>query len=369
MAKKCPNCDILNPDSAVLCDCRYDFGLSEIRPPDPVDPVVPASGAASSRPKIRDKCPCCMQATLYSYGTALRCPRCSTRFVTDEFAARPEVAEWQAYGNRKVYGTLTLGLLLGAAGILIGLVELVSGVQLATEGRDELPHPIAFVLVGIPFLVASAGGLLYYSRLQEKLNVRPIDVLVTRVEVIEMPPFRMTNAHWGAMVAVGVYLLFCFGVAYWIDTHPEVFMVNALETKVRIRLGAEELEVEPRSVAKRRFARGKWDLEAINYSGEYVDRVSLDVQTSGVTTVWNIAGAAPVFAQTIRYGDIKNLPESDAPVYYCDKKVIAVKGINYAFREPPRTLTNRGSSRDISRGYLDVLQPIKSCRELRRERE
>ena len=30
-SKKCPNCDLLNPDSAMVCDCGYNFSQGTVR--------------------------------------------------------------------------------------------------------------------------------------------------------------------------------------------------------------------------------------------------------------------------------------------------------------------------------------------------
>jgi len=49
----CPKCGLINPDTAVCCDCGYDFKIGEFHQPDPIDPgkiqIPYNSGYAFSR--------------------------------------------------------------------------------------------------------------------------------------------------------------------------------------------------------------------------------------------------------------------------------------------------------------------------------
>lgn len=113
--KKCPNCKLINPDNALVCDCGYDFKSKGV--------VSPKQESRKNLPSSNLICP---QCGLTNFPTAARCD-CGYWFskeventpMTQEAAPRKEVKEKT---NDWLLIMLVIGAIVSGGYLLLSLV-------------------------------------------------------------------------------------------------------------------------------------------------------------------------------------------------------------------------------------------------------
>src|SRR5207237_278456 len=73
---------------------------------------------------------------------------------------------------------------------------------------------------------------------------------------------------------------------------------------------------------------------------------------------WNIAGAGPVYRETVIYtADNGNPPPESKPELFCGRQVISLGGVDDVFRDPPDTVQLSSSHSRETRTHVGLVPP------------
>ncbi len=163
-------------------------------------------------------------------------------------------------------------------------------------------------------------------------------------------------------LAVGALALIGFGgySAIHSSDHQEVIVVNGFDKPLKIVLDGQTGTVPPQERIAIDVRTGKVEGLAQLADGTEIERFAQDVHADADHAVWNVAGLAPMFQETIAYyaeGQSPPTDEESQGSIHCGDSYFELGRVDYAFEEPPQTISmGRGETR-VERTRLDMLKP------------
>ena len=137
-----------------------------------------------------------------------------------------------------------------------------------------------------------------------------------------------------ATIAIGIG---CTCLAFWAKGHwQRVEVINGLDVDVELEIGDSKTTVKQRTRATMRVPREPTVITAMAGTVE-VERLLVNVPSSELV-VYNIAGAAFVYRQTVTYD--KHAGTSKENVVFCGQSLLELGSIDVWFDETPRPLSN-----------------------------
>ena len=212
----------------------------------------------------------------------------------------------------------------------------------APDGTHIATHAIV-VLFKIPLLPLGA----YVVRHAEGSSWN----IFVRVPLGTLPWLYSRAIALGAIASV----LVAGAAAFHASRHHELRIVNAFSKSVQVTIGKEKRTVPARGDDVFELPTGRYEATAETEAGVQVDKASLEVSTSPDQQIWNLAGAAPLFLLDIHYGPSSS-PTRTAPpkpTTLCGQKLIKLSSVDYAFREPEKSVSLPKGSGGVTKQYLD----------------
>ena len=221
---------------------------------------------------------------------------------------------------------------------------------------DERPRARAVLGTGARFLDAedpqpqdeSAIVTLYLSVLY--LPVLPLGQYLARTialgrrEILGQVPLAPRLRWWQrGLVVITLAATFLAVLSLRIDSHyREVRFVNGLDIPVRVSLGrANVFFVAAQGRVPRRLGRGVYPVTVLTRDGVILDKDSIQIPEQADTLLYNILGAAPLYAEQLappKPPGNSVPPATSAPLpveQYAGQRFIARQGIDYLFETPP----------------------------------
>jgi hypothetical protein len=144
---------------------------------------------------------------------------------------------------------------------------------------------------------------------------------------------------WNRLVVLGVLAGVIAGglQAFHGSRHHDVHFVNGLPWAVRVSAGETAFDLRPRQRHTVTLPTGRHPVRVTAHGGQTVESGELPVEAGTEVTVWNVLGAAPVVERTVMYGDEKGAGVHE-PRLFCGERLVRRPNVDFAFREPPRTI-------------------------------
>ena len=193
-----------------------------------------------------------------------------------------------------------------------------------------------FVLLFLPlyplgqYLVAPAGGRRWYFLAKVPLNKKML--------------------LWRRAALAGTFGVACVIAAavFAAHSHTALQLVNGLDIPVTVQIdSAPAVRVPP--VSHRvvpEVKRGRHHLAARTTSNELVEELDVDVPLARDVVAYNVLGAAPLYAEGIRYyaSDARaNNREHNAQEVYCGQRFIVRNNVRDIFSPPPEQIRIEGN--------------------------
>lgn len=153
--KECPNCHLINSDSALRCDCGYDFATGEIK--------ESYLEMASSKPKQADTDIKCSKCGTFNSPDSEHCKKCGSRLgkSDDKWRQTP-------YRVRVLRNTLVTAISLAIIWPLIVFV----GTIFPSGGREPVPgYEQRFIVLEIFSVILGAIMGFFGTRFAEERSV------------------------------------------------------------------------------------------------------------------------------------------------------------------------------------------------------
>lgn len=143
--------------------------------------------------------------------------------------------------------------------------------------------------------------------------------------------------------------------------HQEVLVVNGFDKPLKITLGGHSETVEPQQRVAIDVETGKVTGLAQLADGTEIERFEQDVHAAADHAVWNVAGVAPVFEATVVYFPQGQTPpstdEQPEGSLHCGETYFELGRIDYAFEEPPASISMGRGEQRAERTQLGVVKP------------
>lgn len=181
--------------------------------------------------------------------------------------------------------------------------------------------------------------------------------LSTSWNVYARVPLGLATWAWSRGVALAIALAVAWaGVgAVWASRHHELAVVNGLKAPLTVRVGDVTARVPALQHVRVTLPVGRLAARAALEGGAEVDALDLDVRSGNDRLVWNVAGAAPVYVETVLYekavGKDSKPPE---PVIHCGDRQVTASGVDDFLSPPPRQVSMSSSQKVVIRRHLDV---------------
>lgn len=163
---------------------------------------------------------------------------------------------------------------------------------------------------------------------------------------------------WSRALALGVMALVALGAVQTFrdSRYQDVRVINGFPKPLRVVLGGVTQQVPPYDMAVlSQVPIGHQQGRAVTEDGHEVDTVEFDVNSGFEVLAWNIAGAAPVYRESVIYTPSSgDNPPSSRPDIYCGQKRIALQDVDYAFSEPPSSLKMSKSESRATRSHVAI---------------
>jgi tetratricopeptide (TPR) repeat protein len=179
-------------------------------------------------------------------------------------------------------------------------------------------------------------------------------------------PFGPFTFFWNRLVALLVVAGVAFGgfTAWHSSRFHEVHVINGTGVPVRVAIGGQRAELGPEDHKTMTVNVGRQQVEVKGPKGSVIEATEIDVPSGSSVMALNVLGAAPLFNNEVRYGpqgapDQPIEPRVDAA---CGRTVVRYDFIDYAFVEPPKTISVPENSPGASRSYVNVAPGgLQSC--------
>ncbi|HET9157058.1 MAG TPA: hypothetical protein VFN91_10350 [Myxococcaceae bacterium] len=252
-------------------------------------------------------------------------------------------------GNRRLFARPMkqgsgpfLGTFNGFGATLMGAAE--------KDGTTQIATHVAVAVFFIPlfpfgaYVVSPAGGGAMHRSWR----------LFARVPLTFGTWLWQRTLSLGALAAV----LYAGYGAFHATQHHVLHVLNGLNEPVNVTLGNSTMHVPPggRQVIDLPVGtvRGIAKLD----SGAEVDDQQISVRSGSQKLVWNVAGAAPLMLGEIRYTSDRATASNDQgaePTIYCGQRVVSIANVDFAFADPPKSISMPKGSNVIVRHHLAVV--------------
>jgi tetratricopeptide (TPR) repeat protein len=252
---------------------------------------------------------------------------------------------------RPVKGSLFLGTVNGFGATLLGLAEdEPDGTRISLHCLVALFRVPVFPLGA--YLVQPTGG----------------NALRSSWRIFARVPMTLLQWLWSRVLALGVIAAVAVGAyqAFYASRHHDVTVVNGLNRPLQVSAGKTQRTVAAGSHLTLKLPVGSWTFRAVGEDGSEVDALSADVKSGSQALVWNIAGAAPVYTETITYSSkqaASSASKAPTPSVYCGQNWLNLAHVDFAFVSPPHEMSMPKSQDHISKLFLTV-PPISADRQV-----
>lgn len=158
----------------------------------------------------------------------------------------------------------------------------------------------------------------------------------------------------GLLAAVAWGALGAFAASRYHDVH----VLNAFDEPLHVSVGTASTDVGPHTRAVlSRVPVGTQPAVATAKDGAEVQRTQIPVTSGSHELVWNVAGAAPLFDVDVLYfseSSSMHDPPQPKPNVHCGESVVDLRGIDYAFEEPPHSISMSSGVHEEVRHRADV---------------
>jgi len=170
-------------------------------------------------------------------------------------------------------------------------------------------------------------------------------------------PSSMFGWLYGRSLALLLVLLVGSGAVNGIvkSRTQDVMVVNGLDVAVNVDLGGTQRTVAPMGhdviTVKTGDVQGRATVK-----GAVVDTLHENIASSSKLTMWNIAGAAPLFKEQVTYFSHKPATEQAQaePAVFCGQRFVELPFVDDLFRAPPQTVSMSKKTERVYRTHLDL---------------
>ncbi len=123
----------------------------------------------------------------------------------------------------------------------------------------------------------------------------------------------------------------------------DLLVLNGFPTPAQLNLAGQQVSVPANGMATFRFKTGPMNGSASLAGAGVVDQFNQNLRFGSQTSIWNIAGAAPLLkGDVIYYRQVGNQPEPEPqPTIYCEQRFIEFDKVDYMLTDPPQKLSMR----------------------------
>ncbi|MDY7232947.1 hypothetical protein [Hyalangium rubrum] len=172
---------------------------------------------------------------------------------------------------------------------------------------------------------------------------------------------------YGRAVALGVMALVGLGAAraFHASRYQDVRVVNGFQEPLRVEIGGLTQLVPAGGMHVLSVPVGAQKGRAVSEGGVEVDTVEINVASGHDVLAWNIAGAAPIFRETVTYQKVlSQAPSPYKPTFFCGERVVVLDNVNDAFVQPPSSVQMSKHQASVSRTHVDVVRERRNALEL-----
>jgi hypothetical protein len=148
-------------------------------------------------------------------------------------------------------------------------------------------------------------------------------------------------------VITGIFALF-----FLLDASSTVWIINALDVPVDVLVDGSKTPVEAGARVNVRLRAGTRDVCVQARSGEILEEGPFDVPGGYDVVVYNVLGAAPLYAAEVSYGSSYGTPPE--PEFFGGQRAVSRDHINFVFEEPPTSISVKSGESRIRRRF-DVI--------------
>jgi hypothetical protein len=169
-------------------------------------------------------------------------------------------------------------------------------------------------------------------------------------------PLSVRDYFWQRGMASAALLLVLGGAlsAFLSARYNTVHLANALPFPVNVKIGSAEQVVKAGSVGSLRSVVGTQRVE-VRSQGNLIDQDSIEVPRGYDAVVYNVLGAAGVYLETVVYSEKAADNSEQQGQLFCGHKSIAIDDVDYAFRDPPASLSMEKGSKPVAKKHMGVL--------------
>jgi hypothetical protein len=169
-------------------------------------------------------------------------------------------------------------------------------------------------------------------------------------------PLDAASHLWQRTIATGILAMVAFGAASAFEGygHATVHVVNGLDMPVSAALGAgSRVSVPAGGEVPVRTRVGKQTI-VISDGNRILESVPIEVPRGRDAVVWNVLGAAPLFVEQVVYSSGAADSHETEPDVLCGQSLVVRSGIDYAFVEPPKSISSSKQSGSIVKMRLGI---------------
>jgi hypothetical protein len=189
--------------------------------------------------------------------------------------------------------------------------------------------------------------------------VRKVDssLLSSKWNIFARVPSSMAGWLYSRSLALGLVALVGWGAVGSIikSRTQDVLVVNGLDVPVNVELDGTQRTIAPLGRDTITVKTGEVHGKA-SAKGVVVDTLQQKIASSSSTTMWNIAGAAPVFEEQVAY--YRHQPSSAAtqpePTVYCGQRFVELPHVDDPFTAPPQSVSMGKHTDQVVRTHLDI---------------
>ena len=134
----------------------------------------------------------------------------------------------------------------------------------------------------------------------------------------------------------------------------DVIVLNGFAVPVTVDVGSQQITVPAGGRGTLNLKVGTLTGTARSAKGVVLDTLPMEIRSSGLLSIWNIAGAAPLTRNTVVYSKTPGAGGQGAQQIYCGTRFIEMANVRYAFQAPPATMSMNKHSDSVSVEQVEV---------------
>ena len=133
--------------------------------------------------------------------------------------------------------------------------------------------------------------------------------------------------------------------AYQTARRPMVHVLNPLDIRATVTIGAEKFELKPRTEEARVLEPGTYDITVVDGSGVEISKeTAQEIPAFTDVVAYNIAGLGTLRDSTVTYRkDRKLKTDPDKVEHHIGKTLIVKDNVDFVFMKPPMEISTRGT--------------------------